>query len=145
MPFLSTGWVCGDGSPSFRRGRGLVVVATSFAFGHLTLDVRLLPTDTGSLAPRPFVHALQSLAFTLRRRALAFVRAQLSLVCQLLAIVCDSVPLTSDPISLVSEPLASRELSLTPREGLLALIEFGSPAIELTGHVGTVLSNHDSP
>jgi hypothetical protein len=77
--------------------------------------------------------------------ALAFVRAALSFVCRLLAFVCDSVPLISDPISLGSEPLASYELSLTMGQGVLALIEFGNPAIELTGRIGTVLSDHDSP
>jgi hypothetical protein len=82
--------------------------------------------------------------FTLNSRTLAFVLALFSFVCQLLAIVCDLRPLISDPSSLVSEPLASCELSLTVREGLLALIEFGSPAIELTGRVGTILSGHDS-
>lgn len=86
---------------------------------------------------------MQSLAFTFRSRALAFVRMQLSFVRQLLAIVCELVPLRSDPISLVSEPLASFELSLTPLKGLLAFIEFGSPAIELTRRAGTVLSDHD--
>jgi hypothetical protein len=87
---------------------------------------------------------LQSLTFTLCTRALAVVHAALSFVCHQFAFVCDPRPLISDPISLVSEPLASCELSLTVREGLLALIEFGSPTIELTGRVGTVLSDHDT-
>jgi len=32
------------------RGRGLVVVATSFGFGHLTRDVTLLPPGSGLVA-----------------------------------------------------------------------------------------------
>jgi hypothetical protein len=123
----------------------LFVVPSPFGFGHLTHDVGLLPLGSGFYALRPFVHALQSLAFTLPSRALAFVLAALSFVCHLLARVCDFLPLISDPISLISERLASCELSLTVRDGLCALIECGSPAIRLTGRVGTVLSGHDTP
>ena len=85
---------------------------------------------------------MQSLAFTPLTRALAFVRVALSFVCHLLAFACDSLALISEPISLVSEPLAPCELSLPKREGFLALIEFGSPTIELIA--GAVLRDHDS-
>jgi hypothetical protein len=98
-----------------------------------------------------FVHASQSLAFTLRSRALALVRAALAFVCHLVAIVCDSIPgisgqisVVSDLISLVSQIFAARELSLTVREGLFALIVFVRPRIELTRGIGTVLSGHEA-
>jgi hypothetical protein len=88
---------------------------------------------------------LQSLAFTVRRRALALVRARLSFVRHLLAIVCDLLPLVGDPISLRGEPLAFVELGLAAHDGLLARGERGGPALKLGRRVGTVVSDHDSP
>ncbi len=132
------------------RVRGLVIGATTFAFGHRTLDVRLVAPRMGTPTLRLVFDALKSFAFTLGSRALAFVCAHFSAVCRLLAVVCDSVPLISDSISLGRDPLAPCELSLTVREGLLALIELRltlikllCAAIELTSLVGAVLSFHD--
>jgi hypothetical protein len=71
-------------TPPRRRpstGRGLVIVAFSFRVGHLTRDIGLLALGTGFQALPPLGYPLQSLAFTRRRRALAFVRAPLSFIC----------------------------------------------------------------
>jgi hypothetical protein len=118
-----------------RRGEELVVVEKSLGFGHLTCDVGFLSPGIGSEALDLFFFALQSLPFALRRRALAFVRAQLSFVRQLLATIRDSVPLIGDAVSLGGDMLAPSQLSLTMRDSLFAL----------TGRVGTVLGDHDSP
>jgi hypothetical protein len=126
-------------------GRGLQVVALACRRGHLTRDIGLLAPGTGFQALGPLDDALQSLAFNRRRGTLAFVRAPLSFVCQLLALICDSVPLISDPISFDSEPLALPDLSLTPLEGQLALIERERPAFKLVSHVGMAFNDHSSP
>jgi hypothetical protein len=126
----------------------LVVGATTLAFGHLTPDVRLVAPSTGPLALGLVFGALQSLAFPLGSRALAFVRACLALVCHLLALVCDPVPLLSDPISLICKPLAPCQLGLTSLQSLLAHIDYPPievrcPAIGFTRSVGIMLSRHD--
>jgi hypothetical protein len=154
MKALSAGWVVSTvvlRRLVWIRVRELVIGATTYAFGHLTPDVRLFAQSLGSLALRPVFGALQSLAFPLRTRALTFVRAYLSFVCHPLAVVCDSVPLVSDPVSLVREPLASYEVILASRGSLLALIKLGRPTIELlcppielTRLGGTMLSPHNS-
>lgn len=120
------------------------MVVPSFGFGHRARDVGLLPPVSRSPALRLCVYALQPLALTLGRRALAVVRIALSLICHLFAVVGDSVSLISDPISLVSLPLAACQVGFTSRDGFLALVEFGRSAIGFTGRVGGVFSDHDS-
>ena len=50
------------------------IEATTFAFGHLTVDVRLLAVRMGSLALSLVFGALQSFTFSLGGRPLAFIR-----------------------------------------------------------------------
>nr|WP_156664571.1 hypothetical protein [Mycobacterium sp. 852002-51057_SCH5723018] len=83
------------------------MVAESFGFGYLAVDVGLVPSSTSRCALALFVRAPKSLAFPLGGRALAFVGAALSLVRHTLAIVCDLLTLVSDPVSSVSEEVAS--------------------------------------
>ena len=80
----------GSGIQDWIGHPGLVIDATTFAFGHLTSDVRLFAPTTGVLALQPVFGALQSL--TLSSCGLAFVRACLSLVCHLFAVVLRSGP-----------------------------------------------------
>ena len=115
---------------------------TLFGFRRLTVDVGLVALCTGGQALRPFVCALQSLAFTVCGRALAFVRAQLSFVRQPLALIRDPVPLIGDPLSPSGLHLASSDLGLTPQQSVLALFEGGGPVLELIGHVGKIPGSH---
>ena len=126
-------------------GCGLLVVQTSFAFGHLTVDVSLLALGLGSRAIRPFVGAVQSFAFPLDGRALATVGEPFSFVCQLLPIIGKSLPLVSDAFSSRSLPFASFDLGLTPQNRLLARVKRGSLHFGRTGRIATVLSDHNSP
>jgi hypothetical protein len=74
----------------------------------------------------PVVDALQSLAFPLGARTLAFVRTQFSIVGRFLAIVRDAVSLVGDAVALVGSGLAPGELALAPRQHLSAVIQLGS-------------------
>ena len=121
-----------------------MIAATSFGCGNLTVDVGLLPLDAGAHALRLLVYASKSLAFTLRRRALASVRAMLPLVGQPLAFVRESLPLVGDPVSPGGEPLASSDLGLTPYESLLAHIKRGGPTFDLGERWNRVLGDHNS-
>jgi hypothetical protein len=142
---LSHGMLGGSSDNRGLFGRGLLVVQTSFAFGHLTVDVSLLALGPGSRAIRPFVGAVQSLAFPLGGRALATVGEPFSFVCRLLPIIGKSLPLVSDAFSSGSLPFASFDLGLTPQERLLARVKRGSVYFGRTGRIATVLSDHNSP
>jgi hypothetical protein len=140
--FLGSGIRLSRG-PLVRRGRE--VLDTSSGFSHRTPDFGVFSSGGGLPALCPLVDALQSLALTLFSSTLALIRKQLSVVRRLLAIIRDSVPLIGDAISFISDPLAPQELTLTPRERLLALIDPSNAAIESTCRVGTVPGDHDSP
>jgi hypothetical protein len=142
---LSHGMLGGSSDNRGLFGRGLLVVQRSFAFGHLTVDVSLLALGLGSRAIRPFVGAVQSLAFPLGGRALATVGEPFSFVCRLLPIIGKSLPRVSDAFSSGSLPLASFDLGLTPHNRLLARVKRGSLHFGRTGCIATVLSDHNSP
>ncbi|WP_163747911.1 hypothetical protein [Mycobacterium noviomagense] len=91
-----------------------------------------------------FVNALQSLALTLCRRTLAFVRCQLSFIGLLLAFICDSVALIGDVIAFVGDSLAPGELTFTTRKHLVALIQLSAAPIGLARTIATVVSGHGS-
>lgn len=95
----------------------------------------------GSHPLAPFVRAVQPLSFTLRRRALTFVRALLALVGPPLAVVRNLVALVGDTISSTGLEFAPVEVCLAPSESHFALIELVSAAFRL----GWVLGGHSSP
>ncbi|OBH57224.1 hypothetical protein A5685_07085 [Mycobacterium colombiense] len=119
--------------------------AAAFAFRSLTIDVGLLPLCARSHAPAELVFPLQSLAFALRGRPLAFVRALLAFVCHPLAVVRYPLTLVGDPISSPRLEFASLDVSLTLGEGLFALVERMSPPFQLCGRLDTILGGHSSP
>lgn len=95
------------------------------------------------LALRPVVQALQSLAFTLRGRALALVRAQFPVIRRFLTLIGYSVALIGHVISLVSNPLASRKLPLPPCQSLLASVRLASTLPGVVPSAATAVTDHD--
>ncbi|OBH46356.1 hypothetical protein A5688_05665 [Mycobacterium mantenii] len=81
------------------HGHRLSVVGAAFALRRLTVNVGLLTPRAGSHPLALLFHALQSLAFARRGRALAFVRQPLPLIRQPLALVRDPIALIGDPVS----------------------------------------------
>ncbi|OBJ79291.1 hypothetical protein A5627_13005 [Mycobacterium colombiense] len=126
-------------------GYRLGATAAAFAFRRLTIDVGLLSLCARSHALAALVFPLQSLAFALRGRALAFVRALLSLVGHPLAVVRYSLALVGDPISSPRLKFAPVEVSLALREGVFTLVERVSPPFQLRGRLDTILGGHSSP
>lgn len=126
-------------------GYRLGATAAAFALRSLTVDVCLFPLCAGSHALATFVFPPQSLAFALRRRALAFVRALLSFVGHPLTVVRYSLALVGDPISSSRLKFASVEVSLALGEGLFTLVERVSPPFQLRRRLDTILGGHNSP
>jgi len=73
--FITQKCIYGHGIAAWRLWmlKGSAVVVVSFRVGHHTPDIGLLAPGTGFRALHPLRYAAQSLAFTHRRRALAFV------------------------------------------------------------------------
>jgi hypothetical protein len=87
---------------------------------------------------------MQSLAFTLRGRALAVIGTPLPVVGQLLAIVCDPLALIGDPLPSSGERFASCDLGFAARDSLLTLVKREDSVFEIVGHIGMAFRRHRS-
>lgn len=88
---------------------------------------------------------MQSFAFPLRRRTLAFVGTELAVVGHLLALVGDSLPLIGDAIPFVSNPLAPQQLAFAASESPPSAIQLRNAPIRFAPSVSAIITDHDLP